>query len=148
MRRLLILLAFCAGLFALPPTLRAQDIATLIADRVEISGNSTLIADGGVEVLYQGRTLRASRIVYDQATDRLIIDGPIVLTDGTGNIVFASQAELSADLQDGVLASARLVLNQQLQIAAQQMFRVGGRYTQLSNSVASSCQVCQVDPVP
>ncbi|NCM97070.1 MAG: LPS-assembly protein LptD, partial [Rhodobacterales bacterium] len=127
---------------------RAQDIATLIAGRVTLAGDSTLIADGAVEVLYQGRRLRASRITYDATTDRLLIEGPIVLSDPTGSFILASQADLAADLSEGVLTSARLVLNQQLQLAAAQMRRVGGRYTQLSDTVASSCQVCAAHPVP
>lgn len=148
MRRLLTVLMLVAGLFTLPLLARAQDMATLIADRVAITGDSTLIAEGGVEVLYMGRRLRASRIVYDRAADRLTIEGPITLTDETGSFILASQAELSADLSDGVLTSARMVLNQQLQIAAARMMRLGGRYTQLSDTVASSCQVCSLDPVP
>ena len=127
---------------------RAQDIATLIAGRVTLAGDSTLIADGAVEVLYQGRRLRASRITYDGTTDRLLIEGPIVLSDEGGSFILASQADLAADLSEGVLTSARLVLNQQLQLAAAQMRRVGGRYTQLSDTVASSCQVCAAHPVP
>ena len=93
--------------------------------------------------------LRASRIVYDQASDRLVIDGPIVLTDETGDtIILASQADLSADLSEGILTSARLVLNQQLQLAANRMMRTGGRYTALDSVVASSCKVCAANPVP
>ena len=42
-------------------------------------------------------------------------------------MILASQAELAADLTEGILTSARLVLNQQLQLAANQMMRVGGR---------------------
>ncbi|MDP2739761.1 MAG: LPS assembly protein LptD [Pseudorhodobacter sp.] len=150
MRRLkTVALALCLGLLLAPGGgADAQEMATLIADRVTVSGDSTLIADGAVEVLYQGRRLRASRIVYDRTADRLHIEGPIVLSDDSGSFVLASQADLSADLTEGVLTSARLVLNQQLQIAATQMLRVGGRYTQLSNTVASSCQVCAANPVP
>lgn len=146
LRALALILALCAGLSA--PQARAQDRATLVADRVSVTGTSVLVAEGGVEVLFQGRRLRASRIAYDRATDRLTIDGPITLADGAGTFVLADRAELSADLTEGILASARMVLNQQLQIAAQEIYRASGRYTQLSNTVASSCQVCADNPVP
>lgn len=122
---------------------RAQDQATLVADSVAIVGDSTLVAQGGVEVFYQGRRLRASRIAYDAQTDRLAIEGPITLDDGAGTVILADQADLAADLTEGVLRSARLVLNQQLQLAASEIFRVGGRYTALSSTVASSCRVCK-----
>ena len=54
----------------------------------------------------------------------------------------ADQADLAADLTEGVLTSARLVLNRELQLAANHIQRIGGRYTQLDNVVASSCKIC------
>ncbi|MCU0827092.1 MAG: LPS assembly protein LptD [Tabrizicola sp.] len=150
MRRLLIRLAACLTLaltLALPVS--AQDQATLISDSLEITGDTRLIADGNVEVFFKGRRLKASRIVYDQATDRLEIIGPIVLVDETGDtIILASQADLAADLSEGILESARLVLNRQLQMAANRIQRVAGRYTALETVAASSCKVCEGDPTP
>ncbi len=126
----------------------AQDSATLVADRVEIAGDNLLIADGAVEVFYKGRRLRASRIVYDAAANRLTIEGPIVLTDGAGTILLADQAAMSADLSEGILTSARLMLQEQLQLAASEILCVGGRYTALGRTVASSCKVCAGNPTP
>ena len=142
MRSLLLLLILW------PWTLHAQDRALLISDGLQITGDSRLIATGNVEVLYQGARLTAQSIVYDRATDRLIITGPIVLDDGNGAIILADQADLRADLTEGILTSARLVLNQQLQLAAAEMVRTQGRYTQLSRVVASSCKICAGDPTP
>jgi LPS-assembly protein len=139
---LLMLLAF-----AMPAL--AQDQATLISDNLQITGDTRLIADGNVEVFFKGRRLKASRIIFDQSTDRLEITGPIVLTEETGNtLILASQADLAADLSEGILTSARLVLNQQLQLAANRMVRVSGRYTALQTVAASSCKVCEGDPTP
>lgn len=143
MRPLLAALAV-AGMLALAPakTTSAQEMAALVANSVRIDAAGQLIAEGGVEVFYQGRTLRAARIVYDRAADRLMISGPIVLVDGQNTILVADQADLAADLTEGVLTSARLVLNRELQLAANHIQRVGGRYTQLDNAVASSCKIC------
>jgi LPS-assembly protein len=146
MGRVLLAMAFWLGavLAAL-----AQDNATLISDSLEITGDTRLIADGNVEVFFKGRRLRAERIVFDQATDRLEITGPIVLVDAAGgSILLASQAEMQADLTEGILSSARLVLDRQLQLAADRIMRVGGRYTSLETVVASSCKVCAGDPTP
>ncbi|MDX5350362.1 MAG: LPS assembly protein LptD [Paracoccaceae bacterium] len=138
-------------LLALALTLpaRAQDLATLVSDSIEITGDTRLIAAGNVEVFYKGRRLKASRLVFDQATDRLEITGPIVLTEESGDvIILASQAELQADMAEGILTSARLVLNRQLQLAANTITRVSGRYTELQTVAASSCKVCADDPTP
>ncbi len=146
MRSVLILFAALLTL-ALPA--RAQEQATLVSDNLQITGDTRLVADGNVEVLFKGRRLKAQRIVFDQATDRLEITGPIVLTDATGNtLILASQADLAADLSEGILTSARLVLNQQLQMAASQMVRVAGRYTALQTVAASSCKICKGSSIP
>ena len=143
------MLRILALLLCLWPALsRAQEQAVLVADRLAITGNDVLVAEGNVEVLYQGRRLSAKRIVYDRAADRLVIDGPIVLADDSGTFILADQADLSADLADGILTSARLVLNRQLQLASSEMMRIGGRYTRLGRTVASSCKVCAGDPTP
>lgn len=134
---------------AAPGGLAAQESATLIADRLEIAADSRLIADGSVEVFYQGRRLTASRIVYDQAADRLQIEGPIRLTDEGGTtVIIGAQADLSADLTEGILQSARVVLDQQVQMAAAQLSRSQGRYLQLDNAVASSCRICEGSSTP
>lgn len=143
------LLAILAVLVTLALPAQAQDSATLVSDNLEITGDTRLIADGNVEVFYKGRRLKAERIVFDQATDRLEITGPIVLTEESGEtLILASQAELAADLSEGILTSARLVLNQQLQMAANRIMRVSGRYTALQTVTASSCKVCAGDPTP
>lgn len=148
MRRLpALMLTLLLALAPLPSS--AQDRATLVSDSLEITGESRLIASGNVEVFFSGTHLRASRIVYDQAADRLLIEGPIVLTDAEGrSVILASQADLAADMSEGILISARMVLDQQLQLAANRLTRIGGRYTALEDVVASSCKVCAENPVP
>ena len=142
------LLALLLALMTLAAPARAQDQATLVADRLAIVGEATLVAEGNVEVFFKGRRLRADRIAYDATADRLAIEGPITLDDGAGTVILADQADLAADLSEGVLRSARLVLNQQLQLAASEIFRAGGRYTALNRTVASSCRVCAGDGAP
>lgn len=145
-RHLLILLA--AFWLVLSPAAFAAEPAVLLADRVYVEGDRLLIAEGNVEVMWEGSHLKASRIVYDRATDQLTIEGPITLTDGEEIAFYADQGQLSTDLSEGVLSSARLVMADQMQLSANEIRRVGGRYTQLDTVVASSCQVCPDDPVP
>lgn len=139
-----------AAALALPvPAPAAEGPATLVADRVELQRDDLLVATGAVEVLYQGSRLRAARVSYDGTAGTLAIEGPIVLTEaGGGTIVLADAGELSSDLREGLLQSARMVLDRQLQIAAAELRRVGGRYTQASRVVASSCRVCAGSETP
>lgn len=140
------LLAFFLTL--LPVLASAQGVATLVADTVFIAGgSSTLVAEGNVEVLYDDTRLTASRVTYKQDTDAMTIEGPIAIVTGDNDtIILANAAQIDPTLQNGLLRGARLVLDQQLQLAASQMNRVEGRYTQLYQVAATSCNVCQNKP--
>ena len=134
-------------LFLLLPTLAfGQGAATLVADTVTVEGRNQLIAEGNIEVLYDGARLTASRIVFDRNTDSLSITGPLILTDKDGTIFTATAASLDPTLQSGILRGARLVLDQQLQLAANQISRSEGRYSQLYKVAATSCHVCGDTP--
>lgn len=131
--------------------LLAQDSsvpAVLVADEIEVTRERVLIARGNVEAFQGPIRLTASEVRYDQKTQLLSITGPITIEDGEGVTVLADQAELSRDLQNGLLIGARLVLDDQLQLASVQMNRVGGRYTQLYKTVVTSCRICEEDPNP
>ncbi len=147
LRLILPLLALVAGLL-LPLAAAQAGPASLIADRVQVLGNDRILAEGNVVVIYGDVRLTASRVLYDRVSDTLTIDGPITLTQSDNTVVLADAAELSTDLREGILQGARFVLDQQLQIAAAEINRVQGRYTQMTKVVASSCQVCVNRPVP
>ncbi|MDU8910503.1 LPS-assembly protein LptD [Aestuariicoccus sp. MJ-SS9] len=138
------------ALLLLASPLRAQssDAALLVADAVFVEAEDRLIAQGNVEALFEGNRLTATRIVYDRAADALIIEGPLRITDPDGNVFLAEAATLDPRLRDGLLTGARLVLDQQLQLAAVEARRAEGRYTQLSRVAVTSCQVCGADETP
>ena len=136
------------GLLGAPNWGRAQDLASLIADRIEVDPAGRIVAEGNVSVFYAGRTLEAGRISYTRTGDLLEIGGPIIVRESDGTVFSADAATLDRSLANGVMTSARLVLDRQLQLAAAEISRVGGRYTTLSRTVASSCRVCKDDPTP
>ncbi|KIN72810.1 LPS-assembly protein LptD [Sulfitobacter guttiformis] len=143
MRILLILF-----LALMPLRAAAQDAALLVADELYITRARELVASGNVEAFQNGVRLRASMIRYDQDTGALSIEGPITLTQQDGTVITATAAELDADLRNGILKGARLVLNQQLQLAAFQIDRVDGRYSQLYKTAVTSCHVCDDGSAP
>jgi len=133
-----------------PATTEVSEAATLIADRIELTGSNTLIAEGNVEVYWHEHRLSARRIQYDKASDRLTIEGPIRLVEpgATGSVIVADAAKLDRNLQNGVLTGARMVLSRELQLAANEIERQGGTRTVLREVVASSCKICASDPTP
>ncbi|MEM7470948.1 MAG: LPS assembly protein LptD [Pseudomonadota bacterium] len=145
-----IFFAIAVSLFCLPLWAQTSTSpASLVADQVTFDpSGQRLIADGNVEILQNGVRLRASSVTYDGKTDSLRVGGPLYLIDGDDITIVAAFAELSGDLQSGVLAQARAVFTQQLQIAANEIRRTDGRFTQFYKTVASSCQICEDNPVP
>ncbi len=136
---------------ALPTVTMAQALekpapdapAILVADRVFLTRDSKLIAEGNVEAFRGDVRLRASRITFDRTSGELSIEGPIRIDQGGDTTILASAAEMDTDLQNGILTGARLVLDQQLQLASVLMTRVGGRYTQLDKTAVTSCHICE-----
>ena len=123
--------------------------ATLVADAVTLQSPTVLQALGHVEVLFKGQHLTATAIVYDKAANQLHITGPIRIDDANGEVLLADQADLSTDLTEGLLTSARIVMAQKLQLAAAQVLRSdGGRYTAMRRVVASSCSICHGSSTP
>ncbi|MBM2577488.1 LPS-assembly protein LptD [Jannaschia sp. Os4] len=146
MTRLLRLLALLCALGAAPAA--AQAPASLVADAIGFDATS-LTASGNVEVFADGRVLRARRLTYLRDEDRLVVEGPIEVVDPGGDAVLVAEfATLSRDLRTSVLQGARLVLDRQLQLAANEIARDGTGVTQLYQVVASTCEVCPDAPVP
>lgn len=125
-----------------------QSNAVLIADSLKVEGRNRLIATGSVEVFHQGKRLRAREIIYDRQEDRLKIKGPITLTDGDDIVILAGSAELDPTFENGLMLGARMVLDQRVQLAANQLSRVGGRYSELYKVAATSCRVCETGRPP
>jgi len=138
---------FFIVLMVLPLRAGAQDAtqqaAVLVADTLYITRDRELVAQGNVEAFQNGVRLRASAIRYSQSSGALSIEGPITLTDADGSVITATAAGLDSGLRNGILRGARLVLNQQLQLAAVQIDRVDGRYTQLYKTAVTSCRICE-----
>ncbi|MEO1705205.1 MAG: LPS assembly protein LptD [Pseudomonadota bacterium] len=141
MRRIIALLFMLVAWPAAAQELPLQ-AATLVADSVLVTDERLLIAEGNVDILQGETRLRAQRVVYDGENDTLLIEGPLELRDGSETVILASQAELSEGLENGILRGARLVLDQQLQLAAVEIQRIDGRYSQALKVGATSCHVC------
>ena len=142
LRRLLFILACLVSPLQATAQSTSTDPAILLADNVRLVDRDTLVATGNVEATYQGKRLHAQSITYRRNADALTITGPITLQDESGILVLASSAELDRNLQNGILRGARIVLDDQVQLAAAHAALLDGRYTQLYKAAVTSCRVC------
>lgn len=132
-----------------PASAQVDSPTTIVADQLLIDGNGdVLIAQGNVEALSGNRRLRAPRIVYDRRSGALQIDGPLVYSEGDGFIALASSAELESGFRRGLIHSARIVLEQQMQITANRVERLDERFTEMQAVRASSCEICAQSEIP
>jgi LPS-assembly protein len=83
----------------------------LEADYVyELRDENSIVAEGNVEALYDGRILRADRLVYNRTTERVRATGNVVIIDTDGSQQFSDEVEVGSNLSDGYAIgySARL----------------------------------------
>ena len=74
------------------------------------------------------------------------VTGSILYTDENGDTIEAEFAELSRDLQNGLLKSARIMLENQLELQAAEMERIDGITAELRGVAATSCISCDTRP--
>jgi len=140
--------ALCLVLFT-AVSLAAQTFAGLVADSVTYDADTReLLAKGNVVVSYDVTLIEAASISYNSSTGLLRAVGPLRLTTPDGTVTLASLAELSDDLQTGLIQGAQVLLSNNFQISTPEIRRTGGRFTAFYNVVGSSCQVCAERPVP
>ena len=146
MTRLLIFVSFLLASASVALAQDQDDPVRMIADRIEIAPDGDLIASGDIEIFYGAENLIAEEIRYYTETETLNVTGPIPYTDENGDTIEAEFAQLSRDLQNGLLKSARIMLENQLELQAAEMERIDGITAELRGVVATSCISCDTRP--
>lgn len=147
-RSIILIMAFLVGtsLLALAQATRTP---ALLADSVTYDADGdALIAEGNVEVYFENRVLRASRITFYNETGIVEAEGPMTLSAPDEDTIVADFASLDRELKTGLIQGARIVLAENFQFAAKRAERLNARYSLLSKTVASSCQICALNPTP
>src|SRR6202022_1771998 len=60
------------------------------------------------QMFYNGTSVEADKVIYDQKTKRLHAEGNIRMTDAEGKITYANIMDLSDDYRDGFVDSLRV----------------------------------------
>ena len=108
--------------------------------------NQRVSAVGNVQMFYNGTSVEADKVIYDQKTKRLHAEGNIRLTDADGKITYANIMDLSDDYRDGFVNSLRVDTADQTRMAATRADRSSGNYTVFENGVYTACAPCKDDP--
>ncbi len=120
---------------------------TFLADRVQYDrAHGIVTATGHVEAWQGDQILRADKLIYDRNTNVMAASGHVQIIEPDGQIVFASYAELTSDMKQGVLKSLRGLLAANGRLAANGARRNPGPINVLSRGIYSTCNVCLKNP--
>ena len=108
--------------------------------------NSSVSAVGNVQIYFNGATIEADEVTYNQKTKRLLAQGNVRLTEADGKITYGQVIDLTDDYRDGFVDSLRLETADDTRFAAQRADRSQGNYTVLQNGVYTACEPCRDDP--
>jgi LPS-assembly protein len=110
------------------------------------TANSQVAAVGNVQIYYNGATIEADRVVYDQKTKRLRAEGNARLTEADGKITYGGVIDFTDDYRDGFVDSLRLETIDDTRLAATRANRSEGNFTVFENGVYTACEACKDDP--
>ncbi len=108
--------------------------------------NQQVSAVGNVQIYYNGATIEADKVVYDQRAKHLHAEGNARITEADGKITYGEIIDLTDDYRDGFIDSLRLETADQTRMAAARANRSGGNYTVFESGVYTACEPCRDDP--
>lgn len=115
---------------------------TLTYDNV----NQTVTAEGSVRIDYGGNKMVAHRVVYNQATGRLVATGNVEIVDPQGTRIFSDEIDVTDDFKDGFVAALRVETADKTYFGAESAERRGGTVTTFVNGVYTACEPCEEKP--
>jgi LPS-assembly protein len=129
-----------------PAVATQSPVVVLEADSLKRENDGqVIVAEGSVEARYEGRTLRASRLVYDLEKKTVRAQGGVEILDADGSIQYAEEIELDERLNAGVATGFAARFATGGVVAANTMIRNGDGSSALDRVIYTACPVC-ADP--
>lgn len=147
-RRALLFLLFFLPFSALAaPQLSGKSPVDLRADTLtNDDAAQTVTASGHVEMVQEGRILKADEVVYDLKNDRVTARGNVALNEPDGNVHLFDEISLTRDMRDGFVRGLRTLLADGSRFAAVEGERSGGTKTVMKDASYTPCEPCKTHP--
>ena len=132
-----------------PPKDKNANNGQMLVKALEINydyNNNRVAAVGNVQIYYNGSTLEADKVIYDQKTKRLHAEGNVRLTEADGKVVNANLLDLSDDYRDGFVDSLRLNTPDETRMSAARADRSDGDITIFQSGTYTACAPCRDHP--
>ena len=118
----------------------------VVADRITFEGKSKVAtATGTVRITYGPYTLVATKVVYDQDGDSFKANGSVEIREPNGNILQAETADLQNKFKEGFARHLRMLLTNDVTIAAEYAKRQEGGITIYEHASYTACKDCSTD---
>ena len=105
-------------------------------------------AEGKVEVRYQGRTLRADRVVYNRVNGATHAYGHVVMIGSDGVTTYASEAELDDQFRAGLALGFSARMQDNITIVANSAVRRNDQVNSFRQARITPCDICTTDGTP
>lgn len=102
-------------------------------------------ATGNIEVRYNGRTLRADRLVYDDKNGVIRGYGHIVIIDTDGSTEFADEVVLDDEMKAGVALGFSARMQENVKMAAASAAKRNENIQELNKAIYTPCEICAKD---
>lgn len=106
----------------------------------------TVVAQGAVQIEYDGNRLVADKVTYNRQTNRMSASGNVQVVEKDGNTIYTDEMDVTDDFRDGFVNGLRVETTDDTRFVAESAERSGGEITTFNNGVYTACQACTKNP--
>ncbi|MBP6689920.1 MAG: LPS-assembly protein LptD [Hyphomonadaceae bacterium] len=131
-----------------PPTAQSENVLLEADEIINDEAAQTVTAQGDVQVRYQGRTMRADRLVYNLETGEIRAIGDVQIALEDGSVTYAEEIEADEAMNVGAARELRARIGDGGTLAARAAVRRGEGQSELRNVIYTSCPICSTGDRP
>lgn len=106
----------------------------------------TVVAQGAVQIEYDGNRLVADKVTYNRQTNRMTASGNVQIVEKDGNTIYTDEIDVTDDFRDGFVNGLRVETTDDTRFVAESAERSGGEITTFNNGIYTACQACTKNP--
>ena len=117
---------------------QVQEDAQMILEAAQVTydfDRDVIIAQGTVQIYYDGYTVEALQVIFNRTTETLTARGNVLMTEPNGNLVRSQELILSEDLADGFAKSLQIDTPERTRFIAEKASRTEGNVTVFENGI-------------
>ena len=122
----------------------AENNLTFSADIVTVKEGSILYAEGNVVLTHERILVNAHSLTYNRKTNKLYLEEITEFRDDGVTQFSAKSGQLDADLEEGIITAAKIILNEQIKIYADTFNLKNGTIDEVKGIWrVTSCDECE-----